>query len=266
MPFQKVNDINIYYELEGEGIPVVLISGMTMNHLPWKLFQVPAFITAGYQCLVFDNRDSGQTDESPVEYDTAQLATDTVELMDALGLEKAHVIGYSLGGMIAQQIALHHPEKVRSLVLLGSSAKSDAYAINMLRAIRAAKNKLSNQDFWTLMSTYVLTWRFHENSDMMQRWMDLVTSDGYYQSPASVSRQVDAILTHDTTELLSGVDVPTLLMVGDEDLILPVRHSEFLHQQIAGSQLKFIPYCGHSGLSEGVATFNPAVLEFIAQH
>ncbi|MEZ5536297.1 MAG: alpha/beta hydrolase [Thiolinea sp.] len=264
MPFQKVNAINIYFELEGDGHPVVFISGMTMNHFPWKLFQVPAFINAGYQCLVFDNRDCGQTGESPSGYDTAQLAADTVGLMDALGLEKAHIIGYSLGGMIAQQMALNHAEKIRSLVLLGTAAKGDAYAVHMMQAIRAAKNKLSNQDFWTLMSTYVLTWRFHENEELMQRWMGLVTSDAYYQSPASLSRQIDAIMAHDTRDQLSNIKVPTLLITGEEDMILPVRHSEFLQQHIADSKLQLILRCGHSGLSEGVDTFNPAAMAFIA--
>ena len=267
MPLQKINNLDMYYELEGEGRPVVFISGMTMNHMPWKAFQVPAFTEAGYQCLVFDNRDTGQTSDSPEsDYSTQQLADDTATLMQSLDLPAAHIVGYSMGGMVAQQMAIHHPDKVRSLVLLGTSARVGAYEHNLLNTWATAKQALSNEDFWNLMAGYILTWRFHENTEMMQRWLGLVTSDAYYQTPAALARQAAACTNHDTAERLSDIHVPTMTVVGEEDLVLPIRHSEFLHQNIPNSELILIPRCGHSGLSEGAATFNPAVLDFFSKH
>lgn len=267
MPLQKINGLNLYYELEGEGTPVVFISGMTMNHLPWKVFQVPAFTAAGYQCLVFDNRDTGQTSDSPEPaYSTRQLADDTAALMQALDLPAAHIVGYSMGGMAAQNLALHHPDKVRSLVLLGTSARVGAYEHNLLNTWVTAKQALSNKDFWRLMASYVLTWRFHESEEMMQRWLGLVTSDAYYQATEALARQAAACTNHNAADQLSDIRVPTQIVVGEEDLILPIRHSAFLHRHIRDSEFLLIPKCGHSGLSEGVETFNPAVLEFLAKH
>src|SRR5215471_5203694 len=104
MPKINIHGFNMYYECAGEGDPLVCISGLGGDHLGWTAAQAPAFTAAGYRCLLFDNRDVGQTDESPVpSYTIRQCAEDTTALMARLEIASAHVIGVSMGGMIAQE-------------------------------------------------------------------------------------------------------------------------------------------------------------------
>src|SRR5918999_4111134 len=113
MPKVRVGDIEMFYVEAGRGDPLVLIMGFSGDHLAWG-FQLPAFAER-YRVIAFDNRGAGQTDTPDHPYTTRMMADDTVGLMDKLGVGHAHVLGASMGGMIAQELALHHPERVRSL-------------------------------------------------------------------------------------------------------------------------------------------------------
>ena len=120
MPQIKVGDINMYYEVHGEGIPLVLIHGLGADTNAW-MFQMPELATK-YKVVIFDNRGVGQTDTPDIPYSAQMMADDTADLMDALNIAEAHILGYSLGGFIAQELAIKYPQKVRSLILATSSA------------------------------------------------------------------------------------------------------------------------------------------------
>ena len=118
----KVGDVNLYYELYGQGDPLVLVAGTGISLAPWRIFQVPEF-SRHYQVLIYDHRGLGRSDKPDVPYSTRLFARDCAGLMDALGIKKAHIMGHSMGGRVAQWIALDCPEKVRSLVLSGTGVK-----------------------------------------------------------------------------------------------------------------------------------------------
>ncbi|TET86915.1 MAG: alpha/beta fold hydrolase, partial [Desulfobacteraceae bacterium] len=115
MPKIKVQDIDLYYEIHGEGYPMVLIRGLGSNADHWYT-QTPVF-SSRYRVVSFDNRGIGRSDKPNEPYTISMMADDTVGLMDALGILRAHILSLSMGGMIAQEIALKYPEKVESLVL-----------------------------------------------------------------------------------------------------------------------------------------------------
>ena len=125
MPTVRVADVSLYYVEAGAGEPLVLVMGLGADHLAWG-FQFPV-LAERYRVIAFDNRGAGQSDVPDRPYTTRMMADDTAGLMDALGIDRAHVLGVSLGGMIAQEIALNHPARVRSLQLHGTLGRPDNY-------------------------------------------------------------------------------------------------------------------------------------------
>src|ERR1044071_6561394 len=144
MPSVRVGEISMYYIEAGRGEPLVLVMGLGAGHLAWG-FQVPAFAER-YRVIAFDNRGAGQTDAPDHPYTTRMMADDTVGLMDALGVERAHVLGVSMGGMIAQEIALDHPDRVRSLQLHATLGRPDGFLQAQLAAGRIQRRALSREE------------------------------------------------------------------------------------------------------------------------
>jgi len=267
MPTTRVRDLDMYYEDSARGEPVVYISGITADHLIWKPFQLPAFTQAGYRCLIFDNRDVGRTGESGRgDYTTADFAEDTFGLMDKVGIESAHVVGYSMGGMIAQEMTLARPQRVRSLTLLATAPRPDAYLTALLRSLIPAKRHLTREDFTWTLGLRVFTHRFFANPEAVKAWQDRVLGHPYPQSADSFVRQAEAVLQHDSLDRLGAIRVPTHVMVGDEDILVPPRHSRILAERIAGARLTEISEAGHVPFMEKAAEFNRSVLEFISRH
>src|SRR2546425_3248297 len=143
MPKVRVNGIQIFYEEAGRGEPLILIMGFGADHLAWA-FQVRA-LAARYRVVTFDNRGAGQSDAPEPPYTIHTMADDTAGLMDALGLESAHVVGASMGGMIAQELALAHPARVRSVHLACTAARPDAHMKALLTAWRDMRTALTRE-------------------------------------------------------------------------------------------------------------------------
>jgi 3-oxoadipate enol-lactonase len=266
MPKAGADGLSMYYELTGEGPPVVFVSGLTGDHSGWKLFQVPAFNAAGYRCLVFDNRDVGQTGDSPLaSYAIGQFAADTIGLLDQLDLDSVHLVGYSMGGMIAQEIALAHPGRLRSLTLMCSAAKPDGYVRSLLETLGAAKRGLSAEQFLKTLGLRVFSHRFYE-TPALQIWLERMLANPYPQSVAGFLRQVGAILGHDAAPRLPSIEVPTHVIAGAEDIMLPPRLSKALASAIPGAQLTVIPEGAHALHVEKPEEFNRAVLDFLKRH
>ena len=147
MPTVRVGDINIYYEDHGKGEPLLLIEGWGTDLTCWQ-FQIPEFSTK-YRVIAFDNRGAGRTDAPDQPYSFRMMADDAVGLLDALGIGKAHILGMSMGGCIAQEIAIEHPERTRSLILAATTAAPGAcpMLMNTLTAWTAAmKEGVSLED------------------------------------------------------------------------------------------------------------------------
>ena len=146
MPKVKVNDVQLYHEVHGQGEPLVLIMGLGANTSGWDM-QIPA-LSREFQVVAFDNRGSGRSDKPPTPYSMRLFADDTAGLMDTLGIASAHVYGQSMGGLIAQELALSYPQRVRTLVL-GSTSCGGQQAIPALPehvTLMAALNMLSVEE------------------------------------------------------------------------------------------------------------------------
>lgn len=253
--------IPIAYSVEGSGPPVVWLQGLNADHTAWAS-QVAAFRDR-YQCIAIDNRDVGRSGRASGRYSLAALAADARAVLDALEVDDAHVVGLSMGGGIAQELALSWPEWVRSLTLVSSFARPDARLVEILRAWRAIYPKLGPADFAAQAWPWLFTWRFFEREANRRNLRHYVEYNPTPQEPAAFVRQVDASLTHDTRDRLPQMRAPTLVIAGAEDALVSPYLVRELAAAIPGARYVELAGVGHSVNIEGRAPFNQLLREFL---
>jgi 3-oxoadipate enol-lactonase len=264
MPTLRINDLNFYYDIAGSGEPMVFISGVSSDHVGWKATQLPDFTAAGFRCLLLDNRDVGQTGESLIEsYSTRQFADDTAKLMRKLEFGPAHIVGASMGGMIAQELALNYSDCVRTLTLVCTTARPDPYMRNVIEAWKTASSNFTREQFLQARMPWIFTHRFYDKTDLMESYKRRVLANPYPQTIPGFHRQCDAILTHDSLERAHAISFPTHIVVGAEDILIPPRHSQSLAARISGAKLTVVPDTGHCLFWETPSEFNRAVIHFL---
>lgn len=259
MPRIAVNGVQLYYETHGQGDPLLLIAGI--GYGTWLWFkQLPA-LSQNFQVVVLDNRGAGQSDKPDSEYTIALMAHDAYELLRALGIKKTHTLGVSLGGFIAQQLALDHPEIVRKLVLCSTSFGGP----NML---------LPKGDVLQFMA-------FGAGKDTFQYGLELAFGQDYLaQHPNEIAqlvrsmrrnpqpryaylRQLMAPAGFSSEERLSEVRSPVLVLAGEDDQVVPAENSRKLAAQLPNAQLKIFPKTKHLFFVEKADEVNKAMLDFL---
>jgi pimeloyl-ACP methyl ester carboxylesterase len=264
MPFAAANGIRLYYEWHGRdaGPPVVLVMGLGGDSTAWPL-QLAA-LAPHHRVLVFDNRGAGRSDAPDVPYTTRGMADDLVGLLDALRVERAHLLGLSLGGAIAQEVALAAPERVASLQLHATWAGPDAYFQALVAAVRTARRELDREAFYRVLSVWLFTPRcFATQPELVELLVQRATNHPYPAPLGAYLRQTEAVLGHDTRDRLHRIRCPTLVAVGTRDLITPPHLSEDLARHISGARLALLPDLGHGGLWEAPEAFNRVCLDFL---
>jgi pimeloyl-ACP methyl ester carboxylesterase len=265
MPKVRVNDIEMNYELHGDGEPLVLIIGLTGNLEAWRPL-VPTFARE-YRVLVFDNRGAGLTDKPAGPYSIPMMADDTAGLMDALGIDAAHIYGISMGGMIAQELALRHPQKVKALVL-GCTTPGGPNSHPQSQKTVAALTSIGSVSLEEGLAI-VLRWLFTEEFVAAHRQQLRETTLNAFdlRTPRhAVLGQLGAIAAHDTYDRLPQIKAPTLVIAGGDDELVPSANSPILAQRIPGAELVMYPKARHGYLYEVAAEATAAVLDFLRRH
>jgi len=264
MPYVTSSDgARIHYEVHGAGAPVLLIMGLGSNAYGWH--RAIQWLAPHYEVIAFDNRGTGRSDVPDGAYSIAQMAADAAAVLDAVGHASAHVVGASLGGMIAQRFALTFPERLRTLVLVCTTPGGQ-------HAVRAGDDVLGalvqggddpstvyRRNAWFLYSETTRT-AFPERIEE-----DLVYRNKIPTVPACYLGQLQAAMGHDTWEELPALTVPTLVVHGDADVLIPTENGRLLAQRIAGAELVIIAGAGHMLQSDGGDTIREAVLAFLAR-
>ncbi len=263
MPKVRAGDISLYYVEAGHGEPLVLVMGLGADHLAWG-FQFQVFAER-YRVIAFDNRGAGQSDAPDRPYTTRMMADDTVGLMDALGIDRPHVLGVSLGGMIAQEIALNHPARVRSLQLHCTLARPDNYVRAQLANGRVQRRKLTHEE--VLRAGY--PWLFapgtyNERPEFVEMILQNALANPYPMSRIGFERQCDAVETHDTLDRVTAIRCPTLVSVADQDILVPPRFSRILAERIPRAEFRLVEGAGHGYFWERPDTFNAICLDFLS--
>ena len=235
----------LYWERRGRGEPLLLIQGMSGTHLTWGE-PFLSRLEADFDCVVFDNRGIGNSAETAEPFTTADLAADALAVMDAADLGTAHLLGISMGGMTAQQLALSHPERLRSLTLgctycggPGSSLAdpADAQALfeafasgDLQRALRAAYEINLSPTFRADESNYAAFTTMASALPARQ---------------TTVQLQLQAVVGHDTQARLAEIAAPTLVIHGTADRMIPVANGELIASLIPGARLELLEGVGH---------------------
>jgi pimeloyl-ACP methyl ester carboxylesterase len=253
----NANGVDLWVEQEGSGDDVLFISGLADEGACWV--DQAAGLRDRYRVTSFDNRGVGRSATPPGEFRITGFAADTAALMDELGLERPHVVGSSMGGAIAQELALARPGRVRSLVLNGTWCRGDRFLHEIFRNwIWAAQRADGIRDFLVAVNLWCFAPRIW-NDGTMDGWLDDAEASPHAQSVDAFCRSAEALLHHDTADRLDAVAVPTLVTVGEVDLVLPERFSREIVDRIPGARLVVVPGAGHQPLQEQPDEFNRLV-------
>jgi len=264
LPKIKINDIKMYYEIYGQGPPLVMIMGVGGNADFWP----PRFIkklSKIFKVVVFDNRGSGRSDKPDIEYSMKMFADDTVSLMDALNIKRAHILGISMGGTIAQELVLNYPERVEKLILCSTNCGFSKSALPLPEALKIMmqpREESTPEEITRKSMSARLTEKFiKENPKVIE---ECIQRECKYPTPPKMyKRQIDAIVKFNTYKRLKNINRPTLIMQGKHDLLSPAQNAEILAQNIKGAKLVIFEDVAHDIFSQESDIVIKNLIEFL---
>jgi pimeloyl-ACP methyl ester carboxylesterase len=259
----KVNGITMYYREAGEGFPLIGIMGLGGNTHWWPQNLIND-LAAKYRFVTPDNRGAGRT-ECPAENWTIDTnADDIVALMDALGIDKAHLIGFSMGGSIAQSIALRYPERVEKLILACTLCGFTRGVVPPKKTLNTlgsfATGKLPPEEILTKTTELLFSpHTFKTNWEMVEDFKHRIYNEPISQE--GLGKQMIAEMKFDTYDNLNRIKAPTLIVAGLDDILIPPENSDILHERIQDSKLMKFEQAAHGMMSE-VPRFTKIVSDF----
>jgi len=266
MPKVKVNGIELYYEINGSGKPLVLISGL--GYPLWQWRKMVPFLAEHSQVITFDNRGVGQSDKPAGPYTSQMLAADTAGLLDALGIEKAAIMGHSMGGFIAQAMALYYPEKVSGLILCSTNFGGPNHAPITDEAMAVLSDVASDPmtRFTNGLKVSTAPGWANAHPDIVQEWVEWRVANPVEPVPYQAQMAIGLALTAKEAAFeikLPNISVPTLILFGGYDKVVPPENAELLRKQIRGSQIAIIPDAGHFFPIEVPEAASQIVIDFL---
>ena len=266
MPKVKVGDINIYYEIHGKGEPLVMIAGFTMSTAFW--FKAVPVFSREYRLVVFDNRGAGQSDKPDVPYTIDMMTDDLAGLLDAIGIDSAHIFGHSMGGAIAQQFALRYPRRVRGLILASTGFGGPHAVINNNPEVKPFFERMPSLPLKEVVMEWLrLFWIqdfIDNNPGFVQELIAKITE--HPTPPHGQMRQGQAIASHNTYERLPEIKAPTLVITGDADILVPAENARIMASRIPGAELVILKNMGHHFMFEAEDESNRVMLDFLRRH
>jgi pimeloyl-ACP methyl ester carboxylesterase len=266
MPFATIHNLVFFYEIHGpqSAPPLVLIAGRSSDHSAW----LPNLrvLCKKYRVLVFDHRGVGQSSMCAPGYTIRDLAADTFALMRRVGFERAHVVGSSMGGYIAQEMALLEPQRIGALVLAGTVAHTEPWLNNVwTMTANLAADEAQRETRVRLSMLLSFSPDFLSRAGMLESLVEYGVNKPSQQTIEGLHGHIAACRSHDTRGRLNAITIPTLVLAGDQDVLMPLARVRQLAELIPGAAFQVIPG-GHLFMTESSDEFNAAVDTFLAQH
>lgn len=262
MPFTENQGAKIFWDEQGDGDPVLLIMGLGWTSHMWYRTR-PALVSANYRTIAFDNRGVGQSDRPAGPYPLSVMASDAAAVLDAAGIERAHIHGVSMGGMIAQEFALQYPQRVRSLIL-GCTAAGGPHAVQaettvMQTLLRTDLNPAEAAEAANSFLYAADTPRERVDEDMALRLKWSPQREGFMA-------QLQGIMMWEADSRLPLIASPTLVLHGDADRLVPPANGRRIARLIPGAQIFWIEGAGHIYSTDQPGVSTKAILEFLSRH
>lgn len=259
MSFVDVNGITLAYERRGQGRPLLLIAGLGCAR--WMWWRNIESLARDHDVIAFDNRGVGNTSAPEGPYSIQQMAEDACGLLNALGIEQADVLGISMGGYIAQELALAHPQRVRRLILGATGVWGGAATVEFQAAVARARG-LPPKEFLSQLLPLLVGPGYWEREpeqrdQLLQMRLNALPQVHAYEA------QVDACARHNTRDRLSELKVPSLVVWGAEDTVVPPEQGEQLAAVLSDVQTQIYPDAGHYFFAECAADFHQRIVEFL---
>ena len=257
----------MYYEERGSGDPLICIMGITAPGAVWEAHV--AEWEKHFRCILGDNRGVGQSDKPSGEYTSEMMADDYAGLMDELGITQARVVGCSMGSIIAQQLALRHPDKVKSAILMCTWARCDRYSKAVFEHMKNAKARLRPEEFMNYIQLLIFTKPFWDNDEAYQSLLDgrAEAADGEAPQPVhAMEAQAAACVNHDVYDQLGDIQCPCLVIGGKDDVFTPRWMGEETAAALPNADLHLYEGAGHAFHWECMDDFNPRTTEWLQSH
>ena len=259
MPFAENQGIKIYWDEQGQGEPVLLIMGLGWASNMWH--RTRPTLASRYRTIAFDNRGAARSDIPQGPYAIAAMASDAAAVLEAAGIRTAHLLGASMGGMIAQEFALQYPNRVRSLILACTapggphSVQADSEVIQVLfHQFPTPKER----------AEAIVPFIYDARTPRELVDQDLATLSGWYPNPQGYTAQLQGILAWEAYSRLPQISAPTLVIHGANDRLVPAANADLIAGRIPGAQLVKIPGASHILMTDQPALCHQAMLEFLA--
>lgn len=267
MSIAKIGDINLHYEICGEGEPLLLIMGYGSNSKHW--FVIRDRLAKECRMLLFDNRGTGRSDKPDMPYTADMMIGDVVGLLDATGFGVTSVFGVSMGGMIAQEFALRYPERVKNLILgcttcggpnsVNLAPEAVAFLFDTELARRTNEERAYSTVPWLWNQDFI-----DAHPEAVERYVAHTTE--HPTPPHGFIGQGNFMLSFDSYDRLPEIKAPTLVICGDKDRLIPFENSRILASRIAGSELVILENAGHGFISDSAEESSGAILDFLKRH
>jgi len=259
MSFVENQGARIYWNEQGQGEPVLLIMGLGYPSNLWH--RTRPLLAQRYRTIAFDNRGVGLSDVPPGPYSIATMASDAAAVLDAAGVSDANIFGVSMGGMIAQEFALQHPKRVRSLIL-GCTAAGGPTAV---RAEPEAAQMLMTRDKMSPEQAAEAPVPFIYDPATPREWIDedIAIRRPCFPRPEAYRAQLQGILAWEAYSRLSGIAAPTLVIHGESDRLVPPGNAKLIAERIPGAKLVMIPHASHLFLTDQTEVSHHAILQFL---
>lgn len=267
MPKVQTNEIELYYEIHGDGKPLVLISGL--GYSCWQWHKMVPLLAEKFMVITFDNRGVGQSDKPAGLYTAAMLAADTAGLLDALGVEQAVIAGHSMGGFVAQALALEFPHKVEKLILCSTNFGGPRHVPVTQEAMKVLTDVSSDAltRFRNGLAVSTAPGWAEKNPQMIEEWIRWRVANpiepAHYQSQMAIGLGLIPEAAAFENKL-PRLNVPALILTGVHDKVVPPANADLLAQKISGSRVVIFPDAGHFFPIEIAEVASQVITDFAA--
>lgn len=260
MAFANNHGARIYWDEKGQGDPTLLIMGLGVTSDMWH--RTRPVLAKQFWTIAFDNRGVGRSDVPSGPYPIPLMAADAAAVLDAAGVETAHIVGFSMGGMIAQEFALQYPNRVRSLILgcTSSGGPTAVRAEEDARQMLMGRNKMAKEQALEAPIPFI----YHPATSRERIDEDLAIRRAWFPLAEVYSAQLQGVLAWESYSRLSAINIPTLVIHGDSDRLIPPGNAKLIADRIPGATLVMIPHASHMFTTDQTDASNDSIVNFLA--